>query len=152
MRPAISASEARSASVTRSTVPLNWTSRGRASRSRRRAPASRAAPIARSRAPGGTSFSAISPQLSAVSRGPPVRGPIARLYGGPAICLHRLDRVCYAAHEEAPRMVLQLDRETEAIIQRIVEAGWYPDAEAVVREAVRRLNERHRRLTELREA
>ena len=49
-------------------------------------------------------------------------------------------------------MVLQLDRETEALIQQLVEGGRYGDAGEVVREAVRQLEERDRRLAELRAA
>jgi putative addiction module CopG family antidote len=47
---------------------------------------------------------------------------------------------------------LDLDRETEALIQQIVGGGRYRDAGEVVREAVRQLAERDRRLAELRAA
>ena len=45
-----------------------------------------------------------------------------------------------------------LDRETAALIQQMIEGGRYRDAGEVVREAVRQLGERDRRLAELRAA
>ena len=80
MRWAISASEARSASVTRSTVPLNWTFRGWVSRSRRSAPASRAA---RSRARGRRSEPERACRFSSL-RGRP---------GGPSMARRSSDRL-----------------------------------------------------------
>jgi hypothetical protein len=46
-------------------------------------------------------------------------------------------------------MVLQLDRETDVLIQQIAEAGRYRDAREVVQEAVRQPDEWDRRLAEL---
>lgn len=49
-------------------------------------------------------------------------------------------------------MSVQLAPQLEAIIQAKVEAGLYADADAVLREALRLLNERDHRLQRLRDA
>jgi antitoxin ParD1/3/4 len=49
-------------------------------------------------------------------------------------------------------MNLQLDGQTEALIEQRIKNGRYRDASEVVREAIRLLDERDRRLEELRAA
>ena len=49
-------------------------------------------------------------------------------------------------------MNVQLDEQTEALIQQRIEHGRYRDPNEVVKEAIRQLDERDRRLEELRAA